>query len=262
MLNNTRKFHNRSCLQRLSPVIPREKWPEEWIRISFRQYPRFFYKTLQVTKLRPVELSDALARRLSHRRFRSRSISFEELSNLLHYSGGIRWEFHGKQANIEMQSRRFYPSPGARYSAEIYPVVLRQRELPKGVYHYNVRRNLVELLFPGAKKDSIAKLFVDPWVRTAPLILVLTSVFSRTQVKYGERGYRFALLEIGHLAQNILLVATSMGLAACPIGGFLDNELDIMIGNASHVPEKTSDDEKVIYAIAVGYPSTFAKTRK
>ena len=54
--------------------------------------------------------------------------------------------------------------------------------------------------------------------------------FHRCRVKYGERGYRFCLLEAGHIAQNLLLAASAEGLAALPIGGFIDDELNEMAG--------------------------------
>ena len=41
------------------------------------------------------------------------------------------------------------------------------------------------------------------------------------------------LIEAGHLAQNLCLLATSMKLAICPIGGFIDDEVNeyLDIGN-------------------------------
>ena len=49
--------------------------------------------------------------------------------------------------------------------------------------------------------------------------------FWRSRFKYGQRGYRFALLEAGHLAQNVLLAAEALDLGAAPIGGFYDRQL-------------------------------------
>jgi SagB-type dehydrogenase family enzyme len=39
---------------------------------------------------------------------------------------------------------------------------------------------------------------------------------------YGSRAMRFALLEAGHAAQNVMLTATEMGLATLEWGGFDD----------------------------------------
>ena len=47
---------------------------------------------------------------------------------------------------------------------------------------------------------------------------VVTAMFWRTRFKYGLRGYRFALLEAGHVVQNAVLAATAMRVAALPLG--------------------------------------------
>ena len=48
--------------------------------------------------------------------------------------------------------------------------------------------------------------------------------------KYGQRGYRFALLEAGHVAQNAALVAAALRLSLLPYGGFYDARLDEILG--------------------------------
>ncbi|MDR1200160.1 MAG: nitroreductase family protein [Tannerellaceae bacterium] len=57
-------------------------------------------------------------------------------------------------------------------------------------------------------------------------IVFITSVFLRTMLKYGERGYRFILQEIGFVGQNISLVSEALGLSSCMLGGFLDDEIN------------------------------------
>ena len=56
--------------------------------------------------------------------------------------------------------------------------------------------------------------------------MFVTAVFFRSTFKYGDRGYRFVLLEAGHLAQNACLAAAALGLAAAPIGGYFDRDVD------------------------------------
>jgi SagB-type dehydrogenase family enzyme len=77
--------------------------------------------------------------------------------------------------------------------------------------------------------------------------LVITACFERQQIKYKERAYRFAVLEIGHLAQNILLTAAALGLAALPIGGFVDREINgyLAVDGLS---------EAALYVILIGRP--------
>ena len=58
----------------------------------------------------------------------------------------------------------------------------------------------------------------------------MTAMFWRSRFKYGARAYRFTLLEAGHVAQNFLLAVAALGLAAVPIGGFYDREVDSLLG--------------------------------
>jgi SagB-type dehydrogenase family enzyme len=88
-------------------------------------------------------------------------------------------------------------------------------------------------------------LFEQPLLAGAAAILVIGAVFGRTSVKYGERGYRLVLLDAGHAMQNALLAATGLGLAACPLGGFVDDEMNALVG-------LDGIGENVVYACALG----------
>src|SRR5204863_9224189 len=61
-------------------------------------------------------------------------------------------------------------------------------------------------------------------------IFFLTALVERSVYKYGDRGYRFTLLEAGHVAQNINLVAAGLGLGCINIGGYLDRQIDDLLG--------------------------------
>lgn len=67
---------------------------------------------------------------------------------------------------------------------------------------------------------------------------------SRTVNKYSERGYRFALLEAGHIGQNTCLLATARGIKVCPIGGFHDENLANLI-------DIDLNDELPLYCISI-----------
>jgi SagB-type dehydrogenase family enzyme len=84
----------------------------------------------------------------------------------------------------------------------------------------------------------------DQWENAAAAI-VLTGVFERTQAKYGERGYRFVLLEAGHAAQNLLLVAASLGVPALSIGGFCEDALGEAMG-------LEREKESPVYVVMIG----------
>jgi SagB-type dehydrogenase family enzyme len=79
------------------------------------------------------------------------------------------------------------------------------------------------------------------------LVLVQTAIFQRTAIKHGPRGYRFALLEAGHAAENILLAAAAMGLGTLPWGGYLDDKLNALLG-------VDGVDETAVHCVLIGTP--------
>jgi SagB-type dehydrogenase family enzyme len=62
-------------------------------------------------------------------------------------------------------------------------------------------------------------------VEGGAVLWVLVGDAARVTHKYGGRGYRFLLLEAGHLMQNLCLVSTSLGLATVPLGGYLERSI-------------------------------------
>jgi hypothetical protein len=63
-----------------------------------------------------------------------------KLSSLLYHVAGIR------EKNEFMQANRFYPSAGARYPLEVYPLVFNVKGIKSGIYHYYVKNHLLEYL--------------------------------------------------------------------------------------------------------------------
>jgi SagB-type dehydrogenase family enzyme len=166
-------------------------------------------------------------------------MSLEELSRLLYYTGGINAERWGHKL-------RAAPSAGALYPIEVYPVVHRVAGLPAGLYHYGVHDHILSSLRTADLSGKIARFgLMQEFLGQANLVLVFTAIFQRLRWKYQERAYRYALLEAGHLGQNVYLAATSMGLGACAVGAFLDDGLNGMLG-------VDGQREAAIYMLAVG----------
>jgi SagB-type dehydrogenase family enzyme len=141
--------------------------------------------------------------------------------------------------------RRPVPSGGALYPLELYPAVLHVDGVAAGVYHYHPYRHRLARLAPVTRAQVAATLVAPELAESAAVLLVVTAVFWRSRFKYGPRGYRFALLEAGHLAQNVLLVAAAAGVSALPVGGFYDRSLDELVG-------ADGLEEAVVYAVLIG----------
>jgi SagB-type dehydrogenase family enzyme len=87
--------------------------------------------------------------------------------------------------------------------------------------------------------------------RQAAALVLVTAVFYRSTFKYGDRGYRFVLLEAGHLAQNAILAAGSIQLASASIGGFADRDADRYL-------EVDGLSESTVYVLLLGRPASSA----
>jgi len=82
------------------------------------------------------------------------------------------------------------------------------------------------------------------WVKEAAINIVITAVYERTTVKYGDMGIRYVYMEVGHAAQNLCLQATAMDLGIVTVGAFYDEQVKEIL----NLPEK----EKPLYIIPIG----------
>jgi SagB-type dehydrogenase family enzyme len=192
-----------------------------------------------------LALWEAIRSRRSRRAFSAEPLDERELSTLLHGSYGVTGALEPPTPSLELRLRAV-PSGGALYPLELYVAALRVNGLQPGLYHFDPLRPGVEIVEQDVTAERVAALSTYPEIVGACAVLVLiAAIFGRTRFKYGLRGYRFALLEAGHVAQNVALIATALGLAAVPLGGFYDRPTDEFLG-------LDGVNESTLYAIAVG----------
>ncbi|HET7579575.1 MAG TPA: SagB/ThcOx family dehydrogenase [Bacillales bacterium] len=137
--------------------------------------------------------------------------------------------------------RRTYPSAGSLYPNHIFIAVKQVAEFDKGLYQYVPDHDAVTRV--GEHFDIEAAL-VQPDVDFNFCVIVAADL-NYAVAQYGERGYRFCLLEAGHMVQNMMLVASALDKAVAPIGGFKDD----VINQSVFINEKNL---KAIYLVPVG----------
>ena len=79
-------------------------------------------------------------------------------------------------------------------------------------------------------------------------MVLLTNVFARYRSQYGPRGYRYALIDSGHIGENLRLAAASRGLAEWGPLRFHDARLHALL-------EIDGVDEAVCAVHAIGQPA-------
>lgn len=206
------------------PIISSNKSerPDAWKTVEYKTYPRLPKIKLPKPDLDDTTLKDAILRRKSERNFSDKPFSLAQLSTLLFYSAGI---IHSK-ADTNM-NRRAYPSGGARYPIEIYPIVLNVEGVDSGVYHYNCLDHGLEYLLK-TENDEITKSLNYKFIKEAGVVFVFTMVPERSAVKYGNFSFKLMLIESGHIAENFYLINSAMGLKCCAIGGARDEVHELL----------------------------------
>jgi SagB-type dehydrogenase family enzyme len=192
-------------------------------------------------------LLDTIRARYSCRQFRSDILPLDTLALLLRGTYGILRTDYQIYGGFPTWLRGV-PSAGGLFPLELYLLSQRVNELADGLYHYNVRRHSLEPLKTARFADFESVLYNYPFIENANIVLLMSAVFPRIQKKYGPRGYRYLLLEAGHAAQNLCLLATTQGLASLCMGGYADARLNAMLG-------LNPAEEGVVYSVAAGWPS-------
>jgi SagB-type dehydrogenase family enzyme len=130
----------------------------------------------------------------------------------------------------ERPGLRVVPSGGAMYPLDVAVIAHDVSGLPAGAYAYDPIAHALCAL--GEVEPSAFHAAASAGLLAPPqpaLTLAIVATFARTRAKYGLRGYRFCLLEAGHVAHAALLAGTALGLAALPWGGFADAAVDDLL---------------------------------
>lgn len=177
-----------------------------------------------------VSVEEALSRRRTARRFASRPLNLQQVSQLLWGTDGLS----------DPRGLRTAPSAGATYPVDLYLVVgeLGVDAVAAGVYLYRPREHALELITPGELRPAVARASLSQsWMAEAPIMVVITGEYRRCMARYGERGVRYTIMEVGHTAENLFLQAEALGLGAGIVGAFEDRNItQVLKIPAQHEP--------------------------
>lgn len=145
------------------------------------------------------------------------------------------------RAHAVMPCRRTIASAGALYPVEIWAA---WREMPTdgtsyATYWYDAMSRA--LVPTGGHSASSLAAAISPSTEIANLVdagagvIFICADLQRCCAKYGNRGYRFAIMEAGAVWQNIDLVLHDERLPARAFGGFVDASCAALLGLPDHV---------------------------
>lgn len=177
-------------------------------------------------------LSSAIAKRRTRRSI-SGKLTLSELATLLESAVGPRIVHYSVRAGFLSQRR--YPSGGALHPLEFFLEARNVEGLPHGIYHYGDDSSLTAL---GPLQSPLA----ERYCRASAIVWIVYRR-GRNSGKYGPNGLDLALIESGHVGQNMLLLAQGLGLNAVPFGTF----------SGWSYGEHLRRSEAPIYAIGFGH---------
>lgn len=217
-----------------------------------KQGPHIALPEPDFSTLKNKSLYETLSSRKTCRDFFESRLSLLDISTLLFTAFG---KFHQETAEIEdlgledLCLRKTSPSGGGLHPTEVYLAALTVDGLKPGIYHYNVKNHdltLISDIHPTTLQETLNEQF---YMENISAGLFLTSCFHKVWQKYpNSRAYRIALMDVGHVSQTTLLVATALGLHTWMSGAFQDDR-------AKKLLNITTTDEAPLFFIGLGQGS-------
>lgn len=226
-------YHENSKIVAAAPGIAHTP---EALAVGSTGFKRYTY--VETVDLPPARLPHALLEpvfaRRSARTYGSAALQLSDVAELAYSACGFA------------ENRHPAPSAGGLYPLELYVAAMNVEGLVPGLYHYDLRHHRLDRISAIDCRPSLNEaIFIKDAVNQAAAVFLLTGVFGRSKIKYGERAYRFVLIEAGHIMQNLLIAAQVRDLAACPVGGFVDDVLNDLL-------QVDGVEEACLYAAVAG----------
>lgn len=193
---------------------------EEHSRVAQPARPGLQYPAADISLTRPRDsLAKEMLERRSERGFSARPVTLRQLGSLFAAFASSR------------RGSRTFASAGAAYPLEVYCLVNRcEGGLGRSVAYYNHdNHSLARVgdLPPWAEYADAVNLELT--AEPPQLVFVFVLLSERTTAKYGERGGRFQLIEVGHASQNLALRLVHEGMVGCEIGGLYDDRVRALL---------------------------------
>ena len=150
------------------------------------------------------------------------------LAQLLYLTAGITR--HRKRPGGDIYFRAA-ACTGALYEVDVYVVCGDLVDLEAGVYHFAPAEFALRRLRTGDYRSVLSEATgSETTIVHAPLTIICTCTYWRNAWKYQARTYRHFGWDNGTLLANLLAVATALGMPAKVICGFVDEDVNRLLG--------------------------------
>lgn len=164
-----------------------------------------------------ASFEDVLFSRKSNRTWQGLELSSQKLASILGRSLGSK--------DFEPYNR-FVPSSGNIGSVRAHCIALSVHGVKKGIYTYAPSEHALITRSEGDYQTWVRRdvCFQGEFSRASALIALEVNLELLCS-KYGERGYRLAFLDAGHVSQALYAAASAYEVGICATAGFFENEV-------------------------------------
>src|SRR5216684_8622436 len=174
----------------------------------------------------------------------------EAVAQLLYLSAGITRKRNYPGGVIYFRAAA---CTGALYEVELYLVCADLASLEAGVYHFAPAEfGLRKLRAGDYRRVLLEATGAEPAIAHAPLTIICTCTYWRNAWKYQARTYRHFGWDNGTLLANLLAVATSVGLPARVVCGFVDTGVNRLL-------DLDPQREVAFSLVALGYTASLPR---
>jgi SagB-type dehydrogenase family enzyme len=236
------EFIKATCPEELSPSPQDQGLPQPPLELPLPpEIPLIDLPKPAELQIPSIDLRQAIEQRSSVRRYSEKPLSLEDLSSLLWLTQGV------KEITKRPSTLRTVPSAGARHAFETLLLVNNVTGLEAGLYRFAASQHaLVHLPAPKDIRERITQAcYNQGQVRHSAVTFIWAAVMERMAWRYVERGYRYLLLDAGHVCQNLYLAAEPLNCGVCAIAAYNDPQLNSEL-------ELDGENQFVVYLASLG----------
>ena len=189
----------------------------------FRNYNGTKPLQLPFTKIYPEANYFALYERKNNK---YSDFTLKNIAIFLELSMGLSaWKSYGGNS----WALRINPSSGNLHPTEAHLVLppIKENHNLGGVFHYNP---LLHALEPRAKFDEQLWVRIKEHFRMDGFLVGLTSIYWRESWKYGERGFRYCIHDVGHAMACLSFSANLLGWKITHLNSLSNKDIEIILG--------------------------------
>lgn len=179
-----------------------------------------------------VPFVEAVRRRRSSRNFKDKAISAEDFTRLLDL-------VCAPMAGPADKDDGWQPGLQVGFLAG------RLAGVDPGLYLVSRSERSYGLVSAGNYSRTVAEVCLDQtWLKFSSVQFLFMANLRALDDRWGPRGYRYAMMDAGRLAQRLYLGAAALGLGCCGIGALYDNEAKQLLD--------LNDGSYLLYLVALG----------